>query len=287
MMTHCHITHATHCNTLQHTATHCNKLQHTATHCNTLQHTWHTRKSSGIDDTRSTENLWATCVAVCCSVLQCVAVCCRVLQSVNTQKNLLERACHVTIFSKEPFCLWSRNPKLQLGPKKLPCSMLQCVSVCCSVLQYAAVCCSMLQCVLVCCSVLQYAAVCCSMLQYVAVRFSMLQYVAVCCIMLQYVSVCCSAFQYVEVRCSILQYVAVCCSAFQYVAVCCSMLQYVAVNNNEPIYRAFWKEPYIVWALLPRRLYREISWRKPRNNFVSHSMRHILCDTHYVTHILD
>ena len=27
--------HATHCNTLQHTATHCNTLQHTATHCNT------------------------------------------------------------------------------------------------------------------------------------------------------------------------------------------------------------------------------------------------------------
>jgi len=33
------ICHATHCNTLQHTATHCNTLQHTATHCNTLQHT--------------------------------------------------------------------------------------------------------------------------------------------------------------------------------------------------------------------------------------------------------
>jgi len=31
--------HATHCNTLQHTATHCNTLQHTATHRNTLQHT--------------------------------------------------------------------------------------------------------------------------------------------------------------------------------------------------------------------------------------------------------
>ena len=29
--------HATHCNTLQHTATHCNTLQHTPTHCNVLQ----------------------------------------------------------------------------------------------------------------------------------------------------------------------------------------------------------------------------------------------------------
>jgi len=32
---------------------------------------------------------------------------------------------------------------------------LQCVAVCCSVLQCVAVCCSMLQCVVVCCSVLQ------------------------------------------------------------------------------------------------------------------------------------
>ena len=29
---------ATHCNTLQHTTAHCNALQRTATHCNTLQH---------------------------------------------------------------------------------------------------------------------------------------------------------------------------------------------------------------------------------------------------------
>ena len=68
--------------------------------------------------------------------------------------------------------------------------MLQCVAVCCSVLQCvaesrkdfgpllsrparrllsvlqcAAVCCSVLQCVAVCCSVLQCVAVCCSVLQ--------------------------------------------------------------------------------------------------------------------------
>ena len=48
--------------------------------------------------------------------------------------------------------------------------MLQCVAVCCSVLQYedswdSHVCCCvamMLQCVVVCCSVLQCVAVCCS-----------------------------------------------------------------------------------------------------------------------------
>ena len=55
--------------------------------------------------------------------------------------------------------------------------LLQCVAVCCSVLQcvrgpcrsleYAWLCLSVgvLQCVAVCCSVLQFAAVCCSVLQ--------------------------------------------------------------------------------------------------------------------------
>jgi len=37
---------------------------------------------------------------------------------------------------------------------------LQCVAVCCSVLQRVAACCSVLQCVAVCCSVLQCVAVC-------------------------------------------------------------------------------------------------------------------------------
>jgi len=55
---------------------------------------------------------------------------------------------------------------------------VQCVAVCCNVLQYVAVCCSVLQCVAVCCSVLQCVAVCCSVLQCVAVCFSVLQCVA-------------------------------------------------------------------------------------------------------------
>jgi len=79
--------------------------------------------------------------------------------------------------------------------------VLQCVAVCCSVLQrwnviqcdwYVAACCSVLQRWKCCvwCRVLQsrnafpynwYIAVCCSMLQYIAVCCSMLQYVAVCC----------------------------------------------------------------------------------------------------------
>jgi len=62
--------------------------------------------------------------------------------------------------------------------------VLQCVAVCCSVLQCVvatfhgketnesvAVCCSVLQCVAVCCSVLQCVAVCCRVLQCVVATF--------------------------------------------------------------------------------------------------------------------
>jgi len=76
------------------------------------------------------------------------------------------------------------------------CSVLQCVELCCSVLQYAAVYfplgpmrelqhVSVLQCVAVCCSVLQCVsillrcvALCCRVLRCVAVRSSVLQCVA-------------------------------------------------------------------------------------------------------------
>jgi len=83
---------------------------------------------------------------------------------------------------------------------------LQCVAVCCIVLQNIAVCCSVLQCVAVCCSVLQWVAVCCRVLQSVVLRW-------------------------VAVRCSMSQRIAVCCSVFQRVAVCCSVLQCVSVTK--------------------------------------------------------
>jgi len=51
-----------------------------------------------------------------------------------------------------------------------PVSVLQCVAMCCSVLQCVAMCCSVLQCIAVCCSVLQCVAVCCSVLQCIAVH---------------------------------------------------------------------------------------------------------------------
>ena len=106
-------------------------------------------------------------VAVCCCsvLLQCVvAVCCRVLQwSCAVRQHL-------------PFwalILWE-------PPEGGNGALLQCVAVCCSVVQCGAVWCSVLQCVAVCCSVLQCGAVWCSVLQCVAVCCSVLQCVAVC-----------------------------------------------------------------------------------------------------------
>jgi len=63
--------------------------------------------------------------------------------------------------------------------------VLQCVAVCCCVLQLAlsVVCCSVLQVVAFCCSVLPCGAVCCRVLQYVAggTQCGVLQCVALCC----------------------------------------------------------------------------------------------------------
>ena len=101
------------------------------------------------------------------------------------------------------------------------CSVLQCVSVCCSVLQCGdrgrthfcvAVCCSVLQCVAVCCSVLQcvlhYVAVCCSM----------------CCSTLQCVAVCCSVLQCHGTFVLQVAVMALSCCRLQCVAVCRSVL---------------------------------------------------------------
>ena len=52
----------------------------------------------------------------------------------------------------------------------------------------------MLQCITVCCSVLQCVALFCIVLQCVAVCYSVLQCVTVYCSVLQCVAVCCSAF---------------------------------------------------------------------------------------------
>jgi len=155
------------------------------------------------------------CVAMRCSVLQCVAVCVCTYRGGASMSNGDLSAC--------TYPQWC-------------CSVLQCVqcvAVCCSVLQHDVVHYSALLCVCThCtgaraakgdlfarsyppwwCSVLQCVAVCCSVLQCVAVRCCALLCVAVRCCVSQCV---CSVLQCVVVR---LQYVAVRCCVLQCVAV--------------------------------------------------------------------
>ena len=116
-----------------------------------------------------------------------------------------------------------------------------------------------LQCVAVCCSVLQCGQHVTSQIRirinvYTSIPFvlkepccNILQYVAVCCSMLQYVAVCCSIWlcgQYVTLQVWI--YITIhtsipfilkesCCSMFQYVPVCCSV-----VNASHHKYEFTW-----------------------------------------------
>ena len=97
--------------------------------------------------------------------------------------------------------------------------MLQCVAVCCSVLQCVALFfywfCSFF------CQVrLQRVAVCCSVLQCVAVSG-----VVVLLVLFLLLSGESSVLQRVAACCSVLQHGAVCCSVLQCAAVCCSVLQ--------------------------------------------------------------
>ena len=124
---------------------------------------------------------------------------------------------------------------LQLGA--VCCSVLQCENiklklefakkyneVCCSVMQYGAMC--VVPCVAVC---LHFAAVCYSVLHCVLAVCSVLQFVAV-----QRGAVCCSVLQCVAVCYSVLcgtvpHFVAVCDSVLYCVAVCSSVVQCVFI----------------------------------------------------------
>ena len=70
----------------------------------------------------------------------------------------------------------------------------------------------MLQCVAVCCSVLQRVATCCSAMHYVAVRFPERVFYRV-------------GWPEQETVHRLISCVAACCSVLQRVAVCCSVLQ--------------------------------------------------------------
>jgi len=83
-----------------------------------------------------------------------------------------------------------------------------------------------LQCVEVCCSVLQHAAVCCNQTVLIHANHELTTCVAV----LQCIAVCYSVFSVLQCGaacCSVVQCVAVCCSVLQCVAVCCSVMQCV------------------------------------------------------------
>ena len=137
------------------------------------------------------------CLPVCCSVLQCVAVCCSVLQSVvqkhtathrNTSSGDNHTATDCNTLQQE---LNRRHRQRQDAARihSLHC-LLQCVAVCCNVVQHGAVWCSVMQCVAVRCSVVQRVAVCCSVLQCGAACCSVSQCIAVCRSALQCVAVC-------------------------------------------------------------------------------------------------
>jgi len=127
--------------------------------------------------------------------------------------------------------------------------VLQCVAVCCSVLQCVAAEAKSSQQSIKLCSTCVCVAVCCNVLQWIAVRCSALQCVAVCCSVLQlrqrhkhipqnsaapvYVLQCIAmrVAVYVAVCCSVLQFVAAavtsCHKTLQSLYMCCSMLQRV------------------------------------------------------------
>ena len=92
-------------------------------------------------------------------------------------------------------------------------TVLQCVAVRCRALQCVAVCCSALQCVAVCCSVLQRVAACCSVLQMHGGAVA--QSVAGCYRVLK------------RACCNMSQRNAVCYHVWQRVAVYCSVMQCV------------------------------------------------------------
>ena len=143
------------------------------------------------------------CVAVCCSVVQCAAVCCSVLQRVVACCSVVQ---YVAVSCSVLQCVAVCCSVLQCVAAYLSSEETELKD---SMLQYVAVCCSRRVSFsrgdsaqrLKSLSWLQCGAVCCSVLQYVAVCFIVSQstqeplVAAVCCSVLQRVGVCCSVFQ--------------------------------------------------------------------------------------------
>jgi len=166
---------------------------------------------------------------------------------------------------------------------------LQCVAMCCNVLQCVAphrplkdasfivahatkeavLCCSVLQCVAACCSVLERVAVCCSMLQCVAMYYSVLQCATVCCSVLQCVashrprkdvSHSRIADKYIKKKVIILaqttKEAVLCCSVLQCVTMCCSVLQCAAVCCS------------VLQRVAPHRPYKDVSHSRIADKYI-------------------
>jgi len=163
-------------------------------------------------------------VAVCCSVLQCVALCCSELQCNNYTVTLSK--CTTTNSTEYDICMhtnYIKKKSYRKGKKsyihthqKKPYIVLQCIAVCCNVLQ--------------CCNGVEKCTVtpptCADMLQCFAACCSVLQRVAACCSVLKCIAVCCS-----ELKCAATSseerelYIHTHCSVFQRVGVCCNVMQ--------------------------------------------------------------
>jgi len=220
-----------HCNTLRHTATnvygcncgqdhtatHCKTLHDTAWHCKTLQHTARHGKTLQHSATHCHAWLWHYC-----NTLPHTATHCNKREQIQwwTRWQFSQRSTSL-MMSLLSTSTWRISCTLSWPPRS---------SLCCSVLQYVAVCCTVLHCLehhlatdlmhfvlaskVFCCSVLHCGLVVCrSVMRCVALICSVLQCVAVCCSVLQ----CVFVFKIVLISkknhvLRVLQCVAVCCT---------------------------------------------------------------------------
>jgi len=255
----------THCNTLQHTATRCNTLQHTVTHCNTQQHTathsntqQHTATHCNILRHTATHcnnffELHADIADYILNVFVCVCMCVCACACVVVFRVARYRSARAWYYPVR-YCLCGAVCCSILQYVTVYCSVFYCVAVCRSVLHYkslnlprqvlplcVAVCCSVLQCVAVCCSVSQCVAVAAFGIPWalsygVATISRMLKNIGFFCKRdLQKRPIFCKEtyiFKHPTHRSHPIPprpVLSLCCSVLQCVAVCCSVLQCVAV----------------------------------------------------------
>ena len=141
----------------------CSVLQRVAACCSMLQ-----RVTACCKETYSLrEDTWRLSFsALCCSVLQCVAVCCSVLQCVETCCSALQCVAEAHTLEEKRDRGFQSQIATQVASilRKHTHNMSK---VCCSVLQFVAVC------VIAVCSLRKHthnmSKVCCSVLQFVAV----------------------------------------------------------------------------------------------------------------------